>query len=832
MRPTFLLLLAGLSAALLPGQTTAYTPPAFTIDTVAGSGWIGDGGPAVQAVLEQPQGVCADWAGNLYVAEAGGHRVRKISAGGIITTVAGTGEAGFSGDGGPASVAQLNAPYGVTADLFGNLYIADLGNSRVRKVAQDGTISTVAGGGTLAPGGADEGKAATSIALSSPRNVVADYNGNLYISDFAGQRVFELRTDGTLTTIAGTGTAGYSGDSGDATMAQLNFPTGVAIDYQGSLYIGDSQNGVVRRVAAGVISTFGQVTTPTGMTFDQLGNLRVADAASNTLIEFSSAGTSTLQLPASDVALGLDTNLYVADANAGVVRAVAMNGSIRVAVGAVDRSRGDGGQATLALLNHPSGVTADPAGNFYIADRDNNKIRKVTPDGTIATIAGTGTAGNTGDGNPAAEALLNAPEAVSVDAAGDVYVADTGNHRVRVITPSGAILAVAGNGTAGATGDGSAAINAELNAPSGVVPDNLGNVYIADTGNGEIRRVDSNGTITTILSGLASPRGLAADPTGAIYFTEQNGKNVGRWDPATGIAAKIAPGSWNVPRGAAVDSSGDLYVADSGLEEILRVDSNGAVSIAAGTGAAGFTGDAGQAANAELNTPWDLAIGTQNQIYIADFGNNRVRRLSAGIVAPAAAVQILNAASLAPTAVAPGMLLSLQSTGLHASDAATTQILVNSIPVRIQSMDDTQILIQAPMSLDSVSAVEIVIVANGNLIAAVSAAGAAAAPALFADASGQASATNADGSINGASNPAAEGSNVSLFGTGFGLGDLPVAVSVGGVSATVISASPVAAFPGMFQVNVQVPSGLTAGSVPVIVSVGGIAGPAAMIAVK
>src|SRR5579862_3412132 len=184
----------------------------YQIDTIAGSSWVGDNGPATAALLFQAEGIAADAKGNLYISDAANHRVRKVTPAGVITTFAGTGSAGFSGDGGEANAAQLNAPYGLAVDGIGQLYIADLGNARIRRVDLSGNISTVAGGGSLPAGGANDGSAATLLALSSPRNVAWDRRGSLYISDFTGQRVYRLAADGTLITAAGTGTAGFSGD--------------------------------------------------------------------------------------------------------------------------------------------------------------------------------------------------------------------------------------------------------------------------------------------------------------------------------------------------------------------------------------------------------------------------------------------------------------------------------------------------------------------------------------------------------------------------------------------------------------------------------------------
>ncbi len=237
----------------------------YRIDTAAGSGWIGDNGPAIGALLLQAEGIAADMYGNLYVADAAGNRVREVTLAGTIITVAGTGVQGFSGDGGPASAAQLNSPYGLALDAGGNLYIADLGNGRVRRISSAGIITTVAGGGGLPAGGANDGSLATGAALLAPRNVALDGAGNLYISDFNGHRIYELTPGGSLVTVAGTGVQGFSGDGGPAPLAQLAYPAGLAVDRLGALYVADSQNHYVRKVINGLISSLscGRLT-PTG----------------------------------------------------------------------------------------------------------------------------------------------------------------------------------------------------------------------------------------------------------------------------------------------------------------------------------------------------------------------------------------------------------------------------------------------------------------------------------------------------------------------------------------------------------------------------------------
>jgi trimeric autotransporter adhesin len=291
-----------LLALALNGQS-----PGYLISTLAGSGWIGDGGPATQAILRQPGGIAADAAGNIYIAETGGNRVRKMDRSGAITTLAGTGVAGFSGDGGPAAQAQLTSPYGVAVDIFGNVYIADLGNARVRRVGLDGKVLTVAGGGTRDSSPANEGLPGVSMRLLAPRNLLVDDQRNLYISDFAGHRVFKLSPDGLLTTVAGTGAPGYSGDGGAASTAQLAFPAGLAMAFDGSLYIADSANHAVRRISKGVITRFAWAGTPVGLALDVMATLYVTDTEAGRVLRFPVSGAlPPLDISASDVARAPD----------------------------------------------------------------------------------------------------------------------------------------------------------------------------------------------------------------------------------------------------------------------------------------------------------------------------------------------------------------------------------------------------------------------------------------------------------------------------------------------------------------------------------------------
>ena len=775
-----------LLALALNGQTSGYV-----ISTVAGSSWIGDSGPATQAILRQPGGVAADASGNIYIAETGGHRVRKMDRLGAITTLAGTGVAGFSGDGGPAAQAQLASPYGVAADILGNVYIADLGNARVRRVGLDGNITTVAGGGTLDPSAANEGKPSVSMRLLTPRNLLADDQLNIYISDFAGHRVFKFSADGLLTTVAGTGAPGYSGDGGSAAAAQLAFPAGLAMGFDGSLYIADSSNHAVRRISSGVITTVVSAGTPVGLALDVLATLYVADAEAHTVLRFPVSGAlPPLNISASDVARAPDLSLYFTDSAAGIVQRIPLSGGTTLAAGGADPARGDGGVGTVALLNHPSGVVADAAGNLYIADRDNHRVRRVASDGTITTIA------------PAvvSNVTWSAPSGVSIDAAGNVYVVDTGLKQVVRIAPAGTAQLVAPH---------------LLTAPVAAVADALGNVYIADAGAGNIRIVDAAGAVSTLVENLAGPHGLALDGAGHLFFTEQDAARVQRLDLVSGSLSQLASGAWSIPRGVAVDAAGEVFVADTGRQQIVRVDSAGEETVIAGTGVPGFSGDGGAADSAQLNFPWDVAIGPGGVLYIADLENYRVRLLTPQTTAPpAATISVLNGASLAPGPVAPGMLLVVRGTGIPAADAADTVILINSILVPILAMDDTQIQVQAPATLVTPDDAQIVIVHQGGIAAMVSVATAAAAPALFP--------------IDPQAVKAAPGAVITLYGTGLGLGDLPVSATIGGLDAEVVSLDPSPGYAGLFRINLSVPAAAAPGLAGVVVTVGGAASQAGL----
>lgn len=775
---------------------TLQAASSYTISNVAGSDWVGENVPATSAILIQAEGIVTDAAGNIYISDANNHRVRCIAPNGYIRTIAGNGVAGFAGDGGPASSSQLNSPYGLAFDFAGNLYIADLGNARIRKITPAGIISTIAGGGSLPAGGKNEGSMALSLAFIAPRNVAIDGTGIVYISDFGAHRVYKMTTDGTVTTLAGTGSPGYSGD-GVAALELLNYPTALAVDHQGTVYIADSGNHLIRKVTAGILTSMARSALPTGLAFDGVGTLYVADHSAAQILEipiFSGAATA-MNVSATDVAYGNDGYLYVADMT--VARRVNIFGVSTLIAGGGSLAEGDGGSALNARLNHPTNVAMDGIGNMYIADQANNRIRRVGFDGTITTYAGTGAQGNTGDGGSSLLATLNSPTSVTFDSFDNLYIADTGNGRLRMVTPGGVIVSVP-------TG--------ALSSPAYMMFDSARNLYIADAE--AIYKLTPAGIMTPLFGELQSPRGMVIDASGNFYFSEPSLKQVWMFAPS-GTHSQLAAGAWSSPEGLALDSAGNLLVADSGLNQILSVNSFGDFTPVAGTGTPGFMGDGGSALLAELNAPSDVLAGSGG-LWISDTGNNRIRQLTGSAtqttVAPLAVVTAVNAASLTPGPIAPGMLMALLGAG-----TAVAEVSFNGIIAPLLANTATEVLVRVPVSLQGVASVEIAI----NGVAQITASVVDAAPALFTDAPGQASVINSDGTLNSPANPAARGSIITLFGTGEGVTGLPFSLSIGGYVGSVLYSGPAGNYPGMFQINAQVPSGyLSAGTFPVVVGVG------------
>jgi uncharacterized protein (TIGR03437 family) len=736
----------------------------------------GDGGPATSAQLANPYGVAVDAAGNLYIAQQSYPRIRKVSNG-VITTVAGTGTYGFSGDNGPAVNAQLSGPTGVAVDAAGNLYIADVGSRRIRRIT-NGVIATVAGNGATGYSG-DNGPAA-SAELYYPFGVAVDSAGNLYIADVYNQRIRKV-ANGVITTVAGNGTQGYSGDNGPAAGAELYYPFGVAVDSAGNLYIADTDNNRIRKVANGVITT-------------------VAGSGGYGLGGDQGPATSAQLTSPIGAAVDASGSLYIADQANLRVRKVA-NGVITTVAGGGSVAD-DNRPATSAQLFQPQGVAADSAGGVYIADTHDYRVRKVA-NGVITTVAGGG--GAAGDNGPATSAQLLGPIGVAVDSAGNLYIAD--GWRIRKVS-NGAITTVAGNGTPGFSGDNGPATAAQVE-PGALAVDSAGNLYIAEPSIHSIRKV-SQGVITTVAgtgtqgySGdngpaaaaqLAIPWGVAVDSDGNLYIADSGNHRVRKVSNGiiTTVAGSGMNGTWGDngpattaqledPYGLAVDSAGNLYIADWATDSIRKV-SNGMITTVAGNGTFGFSGDGGPAAGAQLYHPQSVAADGAGNVYIADTANNRVR-----VLTPAPTIgAVTNAASNLSGAVSPGEIVALYgsnigpaqlvtaapgASGSYGTQVANTSVSFNGIQAPIIYAGAAQTAAILPYGITG-SAAQATVTYQGLTSAAFSVPVASSAPGIFTyDSSGQgpAAAVNQDGvTVNTAATPTKIGDIISLYATGEG----------------------------------------------------------------
>ena len=571
-----------------------------------------------------------------------------------ITSVAGT-DAG-SGDGGPATEALLTFPYGIAADGQGNIYIADTENHRIRKVDPEGIITTFAGTGEEGFGG--DGGPATEAKLDWPSGVAVDAEGNVYIADQENERIRKVDSDGLITTFAGSGSYNFRGDEDGipAVEASLNWPTGVAVDAQGNVYIADSYNNLIRKVGSdGLITTIAGSGRVFGF-FEEPDEDDIGDGCPAT--------DAKLDWPIG-VAVDAEGNVYVADVGHDRVRKLTGTGTeyiITTFAGTGEEGDegghiGDGGSAAEARLSAPRGVAVDDRGHVYIADTGNNRIREVDSDGMITTIAGddstmgaqlsvprgiaidadgnlyiadTGNnqvhkwddggltaiagAAGLGDGGPAINARLLEPKGIALLEDGTLYITDSGNNRVRKVDTDGVITTFAGTGEQGSGGDGGPATEAQLYYPTGIAVDSAGNVYIADSRNNRVRRVDTDGVITTFAG------------TGEEGPLEDR-DDVGDGGPAT--SARLSR-----PVGLAFDADGNLFVTDPGNSRIRRIDTNGMITTYAGSERS-FSGDEGPAAEAQFSLPLGFEIDADGNFYITDlyYDRNRIRKIDTeGIV--------------------------------------------------------------------------------------------------------------------------------------------------------------------------------------------------------
>jgi sugar lactone lactonase YvrE len=604
------------------------------VSTVAGGGQPGhygiEGDDPRNVFLWAPDGIAVDRAGNLYIADSGNCTVREVKASdGKIYTVAGIPPevnpaqfltCTYTADGVPALGSGLFQPKDVKVDANGNLFIADIGNNRIRMVDTNGLIHTVAGNGSATDSG--DGGLATQAGIAYPWHIALDGTGVLYAVEYFGQKVRKIDASGRISTFAGTGAEGFSGDGGPATQATLEYPLGVAVDPSGTnVVIADFGNNRVRRVdGAGTIRTLAgnglppRVCTSPGV----CAYYGVGYAGDGLAARFATLNNAV------GVARDPSGNLFIADTGNNRIRKVdAATGIIRTIAGTGEPgSSGDGGPATSARITSPTALTVDSHGRLFVGQ--SGVIRMVDTSGLISKFAGNGAVGFSGDGGPATAAGISYVTGLAFDTGGDLYLSDLANNRVRRIDTRGIITTVAGNGTRGFSGDGGSATAAKLNSPLGLAVDAAGNLYIADTGNGRIRKVDTNGIITTVAG------------NGASGYDGDGG-------PATATALTF-------PMGVAVDGGGDVFVSDRGNCLVRRVDAaTGSIHVVAGiplsytTASPGFlncdfTGDGGPGTNAYMFVPSGLWLDPDGTLYFADTVNNRIRALRGLDVSPTASM--------------------------------------------------------------------------------------------------------------------------------------------------------------------------------------------------
>ncbi len=693
----------------------------YTITTVAG-------GPPTIATTQPAQNYAAsfinagavDSAGNLYAVMSDLCQVWVTNSSGTVTQVIGTGNCGFGGDLGPAASAQLNGPLGAAVDSAGNLYIADTLNNRIRKVVlSTGVITTVAGNGNIYFNG--DGTA-TSASLFNPSDVAVDTMGNLYIADTLNNRIREL-SGGNINTIAGNGNYGPIGN-GTATLATMAYPRGVAVDSNGNVYIADTGNGAVRMVttSAGTISTLAtSLNNPNGVAVDSMGNVYVADTNNNVIRKISGTNVSLyagnftngyfcdgcgplnaeLSLP-QKVSVDSAFNVYIADTGNSRLRKVVNGGIISTVVGDGLSDNLTGGTATSVQIVGPQFAAKDSSGNLYISDLSCNVYKVTSGTNAVSLFAGSNACGYGGDNISATATQLNKPAGIAVDSAGNVYIADSGNNRIREVS-GGTITTVAGNGTFGYNSDNIPATNAWLEFPVAVALDSSNNLYIADKDSNRIREV-SGGMITTVAGSggygyngnnipassaeLVNPEGVAVDSSGNIYIADTGNhivRKVSGGFISTVAGTPQASGSssayLNSPASVAVDSAGNIYIADTNNQRIQKVTGS-TVSTIAGTEAFGYNGDnpaAGSTAtSANLNYPNGVSLDSSGDVYVADTNNNRIRELTGSTQPPSPTI----AKAFSPATIQSGgtsvVTLTLSNSNASSlSGGAFTDTLVN-----------------------------------------------------------------------------------------------------------------------------------------------------------
>ena len=626
------------------GRPAEYTPYTFT-NLAGNAGFGSDDGMGRAARFNHPGALAIDSFGNLFVSDEGNGTIRKMTPDGVVTTLAGmagvfgwtdgTGngarfgrcESGFFGD------STCRGTEGLAADITGNLYVADTFNHAIRKVTPAGVVTTLAG----SPGvyGSSDGLS-RDARFYSPRGLAVDPGGNVLVTETGNLTVRKISPDGVVTTLAGSPGEWGSAD-GRGSVARFKSPWGIAVEDSGQVFVADSGNSTIRK-----ISPTGEVTTVAG----SAGQTGSVDGVR------SDARFSDLR----GLALDRSGNLYVADNGASTLRKVTPQGVVTTLAGLAGSSGWQDGRGNAARFDGPNGVVLDGEGNVYVTDQDNNTLRKVTPDGDVTTLAGQAGGGWGSQDGTGPEAQFGSPSGVAVDHQGNTYVADTDNNSIRKITSAGEVTTLAGStdGSSGST-DGTGT-SARFYSPVAVAVDHDGNVYVADNDNSTIRKITSAGEVTTLAgsagqtgsadgAGTAAqfywPNGVAVDGTGIVYVADTYNHTIRKVTPAgvvttlAGLAGEAGNGDgagslarFSHPTGVAVDRAGNVYVTDTDYATIRKVTPEGSVTTLAGCATCPRGSVDGAGANALFAFPWGIAVDESGNLYVADDGSFTIRRIT------------------------------------------------------------------------------------------------------------------------------------------------------------------------------------------------------------
>ena len=629
LRGLLILVLAIGSLIALSAQAQSNYPVPYNFNTFAGNAY-GGNGTANQAIFNNPYATAVDSAGNVYVADTSNYAVRKITPAGVVTTLAGLAGTGGITDG-TGSDARFGALNGIAVDRTGNVYVTDGSYHTVRKITPAGVVTTLAGTPGLTGSADGTGSAAR---FYSPFGIAVDSAGNLYVTDLNNQTIRKITPAGVVTTVAGAaGVIGSTDGSGSA--ARFHYPAGIAVDSVGNVYVADTYNYTIRKItSAGSVSTFA-------------GTAGVYGRADGT-------GSAALFSFPNGVAAG-GGNVYVADTWNCTIRKIT---SARVVTtlagsGAAGNANGTG---SAAQFNNPYGLSATSTGTIYVADSYNREIRKITSASAVTTLAGSATTDGGGvgstNGTGRAARFFN-PNGVTVTGT-TVYVADSNNSTIRKITSTGAVTSFAGTARRPGSADGMGSV-AQFQYPCGVAADKAGNVYVADTSNNTIRKITSAGVVTT-LAGTAGvfgsadgtgsaaqfyyPYAVAVDASGNVYVADTYNFTVRKITPI-GVVTTLAgragnsgyiDGTGSAARfsylyGIAVDSAGNVYVPDSGYNTVRKITPAGIVTTLVGT--AGVIGSAdGTGSAAQFDAPWGIAVDSTNNVYVADYNNQTIRKIT------------------------------------------------------------------------------------------------------------------------------------------------------------------------------------------------------------